>query len=492
MFLFSFALFWGAVVCVLKYVYSYWDRQGLPSVKPHIPFGNLGSVARKKESFGVAINELYRQTTGALVGIYLFYRPAILIRDPHLAQRIMTTDFGHFHDRGVYCNEKGDPFSANLFALPGKRWKNLRNKLTPTFTPGQMRNMLPTFLELSQKLQDHLEPMANRREVVEMRDVSSRFVLQIIASVFFGIDANCIEDPDDSFRRVIRTAQRQSFITNFRNAAVFVCPELLKITKTTSLHPEVIKFVTHIITEQIEYREKHGVIKKDFIQQLIDLRKEACENNELAMSLGQCASNVFLFYVAGSEPSTASIIFTLHELSQNPDIMRRLQTEIDETLEKSQGTIDYNILGEMKLLDLCMKETLRKYPGLPILNRECTEEYRVPDSGEVIKKGTQLIIPLLGISMDEKYFPEPERYLPERFDDASKRYDEKAYFPFGDGPRYCIGYRWGIVVAKIGLILLLSKYNFEPVIGPKIEFSPALVTLVPEGGIPLRITKREQ
>ncbi|XP_058816028.1 cytochrome P450 6d1-like [Topomyia yanbarensis] len=487
MFLYTLALFWAAVWLGLKYVYSYWDRNGLPNVKPNIPFGNLASVARKQKSFGVAVNELYWKTTGPLVGIYLFFRPAILIRDPHLAQRIITTDFGHFHDRGVYCNEKGDPFSANLFALPGKRWKDLRNKLSPTFTPGQMRSMWPTILELSKKFHKHLEPMANKREVVEMRDISSRYVLELIASVFFGIDANCIEDPEDSFRRVLRNAQQERFITNYRNAGVFLCPDLLRIARTTSLHPEVIEFVTQIITKQIEHRERNGVVRRDFIQQLIDLRRE---DGSLTLSLGQCAANVFLFYVAGSEPSTASIIFTLHELSHNPELMKRLQAEIDETLVNSNGEMNYEIMNEMKLLDLCVKETLRKYPGLPILNRECTEEYRVPDSSVVIKKGTQLVIPLLAFSMDEKYFPEPDRYDPERFDEAAKRYDEKAYYPFGEGPRFCIGFRWGVVVAKIGLILLLSRYNFEAVRGPKIEFSPTLVTLVPKGGIPLRISNR--
>ncbi|XP_065092330.1 cytochrome P450 6d3-like [Ochlerotatus camptorhynchus] len=490
MFLYTFALFWLAVAFAIRYVYTYWDRQGLPSLKPHIPFGNLKKVAKKTESFGVAVCELYWQTKDQLVGIYLFFRPAILIRDAHLAQRIMTTDFNYFHDRGVYCNEQGDPFSANLFALPGKQWRNLRNKFTPLFTGGQLRNMMPTILHVGSKLQKFLEPIAERKEVLEIREVVSRCVLEIIATVFFGFEANCLNDRDDSFSKVLREFQVENFSNNFRAAAVFVCPELLKVTRVSSLSPEMIKFVTDIVTEQINYREKNNVIRKDFIQLLIDLRREDKNNNEVALNLGQCAANVFLFYVAGSDTSTSAITFTLHELSQHPETMQKLQEEIDEMVVKSNGELTYDGIKAMPYLDLCVKETLRKYPGLPMLNRECTKDFKVPDSDVVIRKGTQVVIPLLAYGMDEKYFPEPDRYDPERFEDATKNYDEKAYFPFGEGPRNCIAFRMGVMVSKIGLVLLLSKFNFEATQGPKMKFSAASVPLLPKAGIPLKISKR--
>ncbi|XP_065092307.1 probable cytochrome P450 6d4 [Ochlerotatus camptorhynchus] len=487
LFIYTFALLALAVTLALKYFYSYWDRHGLANVKPHIPFGNLKTVVRKQESFGIAINQLYWQTKGQLVGIYLFFRPAILIRDAHLAQQIMTTDFNHFHDRGVYCNEQGDPFSANLFALPGKRWRNLRNKLSPLFTGGQLRGMMPTILDVGSKLQKHLEPAAEKKEVLEIRDIVSRFVLEIIATVFFGFEANCIEDRNDAFSRVLRQAQRERISANFRASAVFVCPELLKFTGISSLEPEVIEFVTGIVTKQIEHREKSGVSRKDFIQQLINLRRDESQDK---MSIEQCAANVFLFYVAGSETSTGTITFTLHELSQNSDVMKKLQTEIDETLAKSNGEITYDVLKQMQYLDMCVKETLRKYPGLPILNRECTVDYKVPELDVTIRKGTQVVIPLFAYSMDEKYFPEPDRYYPERFDEGTAAYDEKAYYPFGEGPRNCIAFRMGVLVSKIGLILLLSKFSFEATQSPKIVFSPASVPLLPKGGISLKISSR--
>lgn len=84
-------------------------------------------------------------------------------------------------------------------------------------------------------------------------------------------------------------------------------------------------------------------------------------------------------------------------------------------------------------------EAIRKYPALPLLNRECTQDYVVPGSDLTIKKGTAIIISLLGLSRDPKYFPQPELYRPERYSDTVPQYDTDAYIPFGDGPRACIG-----------------------------------------------------
>lgn len=84
-------------------------------------------------------------------------------------------------------------------------------------------------------------------------------------------------------------------------------------------------------------------------------------------------------------------------------------------------------------------ETIRKYPGLPFLNRECTQDFAVPDIDYTIKKGTPILISLFGIQRDPSYFPNPEDYDPHRFDADVMNYDQTAYMPFGEGPRHCIG-----------------------------------------------------
>lgn len=82
---------------------------------------------------------------------------------------------------------------------------------------------------------------------------------------------------------------------------------------------------------------------------------------------------------------------------------------------------------------------MRKYPTLPLLNRVCTADYRVADANYTIRTGTPVVISIMGFARDAKYFPQPERFWPERFEPATNAYHANAFIPFGDGPRQCIG-----------------------------------------------------
>ena len=89
--------------------------------------------------------------------------------------------------------------------------------------------------------------------------------------------------------------------------------------------------------------------------------------------------------------------FALYEITQNEELMRRAQEDIKLTLEKHDGELTYESIMDMKFIDLCVKETLRKYPALPILNRECTKDNLVPGTKFTIEKETAVIVSLLGI-----------------------------------------------------------------------------------------------
>lgn len=158
-------------------------------------------------------------------------------------------------------------------------------------------------------------------------------------------------------------------------------------------------------------------------------------------------------------------------------------------------------------------ETIRKYPSLPILNRICTKEYAVPNSDLIIPCGTPVVISLLGFGRDERYFPHPERYWPERFLADDKHYDENAFLAFGKGPRKCIGKLFifhfvsdkityihlfcnciaqglGKMITKVGLVQLVRSFDFEAIQKGEIEFHNFSPVLCPKGGVEIRVVKR--
>lgn len=87
-----------------------------------------------------------------------------------------------------------------------------------------------------------------------------------------------------------------------------------------------------------------------------------------------------------------------------------------------------------------MTETLRKYPALPLLFRKCSKNYTIPGTDKVIKEGTSLMVPVMGIHYDPDYYPDPEKFDPDRFTEENKaKRPSFSWIPFGEGPRICIG-----------------------------------------------------
>lgn len=136
---------------------------------------------------------------------------------------------------------------------------------------------------------------------------------------------------------------------------------------------------------------------------------------------------------------------------------------------------------------------MRKYPALGNLMRVTTKDYKVPNSTYTLKKGTKVWIPVHAIHHDETYYPHPEKFDPDRFtpEEINKR-DNVTFLPFGDGPRSCIGLRFGLMQAKIGLVTLLSNYEFSICSKSKvpIEIEKKNFILTPAGGMWLNVKSK--
>lgn len=148
----------------------------------------------------------------------------------------------------------------------------------------------------------------------------------------------------------------------------------------------------------------------------------------------------------GFDTSSTALTFAAYELTRNPDIQQKLYEEIVETHEKLDGKrLTYDVLQKMKYMDQVVCETLRIWPPAVQVDRVCTKDYHYDDGNELkfdVEKGKALIIPIYGIQMDPKYFPEPDKFEPERFSDENKdSIVPGTYMPFGIGPRNCIGKR---------------------------------------------------
>jgi len=269
-------------VCVLAAVYvyfkvsfNYWKKRNVPYAKPTFPFGNFGDKILLREPLGHVFANIYKELDGEKYGgTYALTKPGFIFRDPDIIKNVLVKDFSSFHDRGLFTDEELEPLTGHLFLLRGNRWRNLRVKLSPTFTSGKMKMMFQTLVDCGIELGSILEKSASNEEVIEIKDILARYSTDIISSCAFGIQCNCLKNPDAEFRQWGRKIFKPSFRTSILSFLFVTVPSLLSVLKLRLLDPNVSKYFRNMVEETVNYRERNQITRNDFMQLLIQIKNK--------------------------------------------------------------------------------------------------------------------------------------------------------------------------------------------------------------------------
>lgn len=309
--------------------------------------------------------ELYNRTAEPVIGVYITLHPSLIIRDPKIIRDIFITNFPSFHSRGTITNEDIDPMTNNLVLQNGDKWKINRLKLTPAFSATKLKGMFNTIIECGSSLQKHIHQCSESGKTVEMREVCAKYAINVIASIAFGIDVDCIENPNDEFRKHALRFFEPTLTNMFRENLALFYPKLAQLLRLRYVDKEVGDFMTGIVRQIVEHREKNNITRKDLIQLLIQLRNtgevqgdddwstKATANDE-SMSLEEMAAQSFVFNAASFESTSSTMSFCLHELAKNPNSQAKVHADIDSVLEKYDGQLTYESIGEMKFIEQCI------------------------------------------------------------------------------------------------------------------------------------------
>lgn len=359
-------LFSVAGVCLfVRHVYSYWHRRNVKFIPPTFPFGNYRANLLQQLSVGEVCEEIYKRTNEPFIGVYGSFRPMLVICDPNLIRHIFVKDFHHFVDRGIY-HSKNDPLSYHLFTMNGSKWKNLRLKLNSAFSTGKLKAMFPMLLECGRSLDIILREAAEKQQEIDVREHIACFSINVIASVAFGIDIDCIIEPNHPFRENGRKFFARTWKNGLRNFCRFVCPNLMPLLGMRFIDNDVEAFFFDLVTKMIKMRENQKIIRKDLFQTLIQLRNTgkvqlddewetiiANDEHSKTMSLNEMVAQSFVFFVAGFETSSTTISYCLYELARNPEIQRKVQEEID-----SVDRLTFEAINQMNYLESCIDGSL--------------------------------------------------------------------------------------------------------------------------------------
>ncbi|XP_051157199.1 cytochrome P450 9e2-like [Leptopilina boulardi] len=447
---------------------NYWTQKGLiPHIKSISLFGNVFPVfVSRSMSMIEFITQVYKKFPDAkYTGILQFQTPVIVLRDPDLIRDICIRNFDHFEDHESFVSNDVDPLLAkNLFFLRGKRWREMRHFLSPSFTRNKMNFLFELVSKCSENFIKYFLDNLEEINSVEMKDIFTRYTNDVIATAAFGITVNSLKDRNNEF--YLKGKQVTDFSSIRRGLKIFALrffKPIMKLLNESLLPRSCINFFQKIIQETVKIRDEKNIIRPDMIHLLM----EASRNEKgVEVTTDDIVAQSLIFFAAGFSTIATVMSFAVHELAVNSEIQEKLRQEVDY-FTKQEGKISYDTLSKMKYMDMVISETLRKYPANAIMNRMCVKKYTLPkstpDSNEYTIEPNSLIwLPIYALHHDENNFPNPEKFDPERFnDDNKKNINPHSYIPFGVGPRKCIGNRFALMEIKILIVYLLQNFVIE-------------------------------
>ncbi|XP_047000613.1 cytochrome P450 6k1-like [Schistocerca americana] len=366
-----------------KINYTYWKKKGLPYLEPSFPLGNGWNAILMRKSPGEDMKDVYFETEGkAVVGIYSLNNPLLVVRDPELIKMIMVRDFNYFPAWGIYVDEETDHLSAHLFFLGGTKWKPLRQKLTPTFTSGKMRAMFGIVRDCARILADVIPSGRD----VEVRELITRYSTDVIASCAFAIDVDSQHNPEAEFRQWGRRFFQTSLRSYLTLSLGFSNPKLRTLLPLPFTPKDITEYFTCVVDDTVKHREKTGIIRKDFMQLMIQLRnngyvddsfsitgKKGAEHGNKTLTTKEMAAQAWVFFLGGFETSSTTVSFCQYELFRHPDIQKKLQEEVDDVMRKTNGDVTYDdIMTKMPYMEKVVNEriirTLRRSENSTLLS----------------------------------------------------------------------------------------------------------------------------
>ncbi|EFA04564.1 probable cytochrome P450 6a13 [Tribolium castaneum] len=482
----------------VKINHAYWKKRGVVGPKPSFLVGNLGKSFILKSSPGEIYTEIYRKYKDAsVVGLFRSETPVLLVRDPELLKEITTKSFQHFRNNDIDVDKKHDPlFGRNPFVLKGDEWKTVRAQLTPGFTSGKMK-WLYSYLETnSKKMVEYIlrVPEATNGQGYEAKELCIRYTLNNVGDAVFGIEGKCFEEKNSEFRKLSKEFLSPGSYGIIIMFLATLFPPITKIFPMRFVTKSVEKKLTNLVSDALKHRQVNNIVRNDFLHIISQLKKTNQDFTDVDVTAHAAG-----FFADGSETSSIVMSFVLFQLSINPDVQSKLRAEVTEAFNNNNNNMPYEVVQDLPYLEAVIQETLRIQPPIHSLQKLCTKSFtwtlKETNKPLVIEEGTPIIIPTHALQSDPQHFEDPESFQPERFLGENRENIKKCtHMPFGEGPRACLGQRFGLLQIKVGLAYIVK--NFELSLNKKtklpLKYDPINPLVTPTGGLWIDFKKIEK
>lgn len=364
----------------------------------------------------------------------------VVVSDPQLIESVLVSRNDELW-KGSFETEFGELLAPNgLVFTEGSQWRSQRSNLQPLFTPDRLRS----HTESIRTATDAAASEWCTEETIDLRAACSKLMLSILADTLFTIDLTTARGT--IVRDAVSAIKERTDISGL----TYVWPEWAPRTPTQRRFDRAMADLDGLIEELIRERRQTETEHDDLLGALlsVDMDEETVRDQLVT----------FLF--AGHETTALALTYTLWLLSGHPSVHKRVETE-------------------QTALEHVIKEALRLYPPIYLLYREPREDMAL--GGYRIPRETTLQLPAYTVHRDQRWWDDPNTFVPDRWTETASR-PEYAYFPFGGGPRHCIGMRFAMLELKAALTELTQRLTFERVtesltLSPNALLDPGEVTM---------------
>lgn len=362
-----------------------------------------------------------------------------------------------------------------LFTSEGDFWRRQRRLAQPAFHRQRIQNFASIMVDTTAATLASWEPAVGAGRPIDVMEEMSHLTLAIVGKALFGID---LSDRASEVGRTLLVALEgltKRVLNPFSLPLALPTPGHLRLRRA-------LRELDRVVLGIIENRRTSPGEHADFLAMLMEARD--ADTGE-GMSSTQLRDEVMTFVLAGHETTAVTLAWAVHLLSEHPGVEEALRGEIRAAI--GDRPPDLGDLRNLPLARRVIDETLRLYPPLSALHRQAIAADEV-DGIAIPPKALVFLCPYV-TQRDPELWPEPERFDPDRF--LPERVESRhryAYFPFGAGPRICIGNEFALMEAQLALTMILQRYRFEPL--PERPVSPEVrITLRPTNGVWMHLSR---
>jgi cytochrome P450 len=395
---------------------------------------------------------------------------------PEGVQRVLAgSREGYSKDTPGY-REIAAAFGHGLVTSQGQLWQRQRRLIQPLFTRKQIATYATLMAEEVEHTADRWDRRDGQRGTVDAHGEMTRLTLRVVGRAIFGDD---VEPASHVIRRTFPVLTRHIL----RRTLAPVAPPAAWPTPANLRAARAQRALYALADDLIARRRTAGVGGEDLLSRLLDARDP---ETRTAMEIQQVRDEALIFLLAGHETTSSALTLTLQLLGRHPDEQQRVADELADVLGGRRPTVDD--LPALRRTAMVLKEAMRLYPPVHALARRAEREDEI--GGHRIPPGSLLVVSQWATHRHPRIWKDPQTFNPDRFTPEQEAGRHRyAYFPFGGGPRACIGSHFAAQEARIALAVLLQRYRIRaPLASVRLDTSG--ITVRPKHPVPIELAPR--